>query len=89
MQQLHESGIQSALGWVQHTVRPLLRPADSFGPAHQGNAGRDVCSAGHARAAHTYQGDHSGGAEGEGCALSWAERAVLVRVRNEPMSWED
>jgi hypothetical protein len=89
MQPLPESGIQSALGWVQHTVRPVLRSVDSVGPAHQGNARGDVCSAGHARAGHAYQSGCFGGDEGVGCALSRAEQAVFVRVKNEPMSWED
>lgn len=32
----------AALGWLQHTVRPLLRPVDSFGPANAGCARGNV-----------------------------------------------
>lgn len=88
MQGLPESGIQSALGWAQHTVRPLLRTVNPVGPAHQGDAGRDVCSVRHAQGKRT-EGSDFGGAEGVGCALSLEEQAVYVRVKNEPMSWED
>lgn len=88
MPALPESTIQSALGWVQHTVRPLLRAGSPVSPAHQGDARRDVCSVRHAPGKRV-EGRDFGGAEGMGCALSRAEQAVLVRVKNEPMSWDD
>lgn len=86
MHELPKSSIDPALGWLQHTVRPLLCAAGSVGAAHAGYAGRDAgsdCPA----ARKPYTGGCFGGAEGFGCSLSRAEQTVLARVKGEPMSW--
>ena len=87
MHQLPDSSIQSALGWIQHTVRPLLRPAGAFGAAGARAPGSDAvrdCPA----VRKPYQGGCFGGHEGDGCGLSRAELGIFIRVKNEPMSWE-
>ena len=82
-----ESSIQSALGWLRHTVRPLLRAAGALGAAGPrapgGDAVRD-CPA----ARKPYQGGCFRGPEGAGCGLSRVELAIFIRVKHEPMSWE-
>lgn len=92
MQQLHtapQQGISRAdMGWLQHVVRPLLRPPGALGPAAAqrtgGHAGLHRPPQGSA-----YQGGCFAGGEGDGCALSAAEQRVLARVGGEPMSWEE
>lgn len=87
MHELPESSIHSALGWIQHTVRPLLRAAGAFGTAGARASGGDAvrdCPA----SIKPYQGGCFGGAEGDGCRLSREELAVFIRVKHEPMSWE-
>ena len=88
MHTLQNSGVQASLGWIQHTVRPLLRTVDSFSQADQGHAGRDVCGDKHA-GRKPYTGGCFAGPEGFGCALSRAEQSILSRVSNEPTSWAE
>ena len=76
-----------ALGWLQHTVRPLLRPTGAFCAAYAGPTGRIAASACPATR-KPKAGGCFGGAEGEGCQLSREERLILGRVREEAMSWD-
>ncbi len=68
MHQLPESASQSALGWVQHTVRPLLRAADPVGQANEGGARGDVCRNCIASSDHPIEGARVAGVEVDGCA---------------------
>ena len=76
-----------SLGRVQHAVRPLLRPADSFGQAVEACAGSAAGGDNHAPR-KPIQGGCFAGAEGAGCELSQAEKTILASVWREPMSWE-
>jgi hypothetical protein len=80
-------GTQSTVGWIQHTVRPLLCAAGAFGATVEARAGRALgrdCPA----SRKPYQGGCFAGAEGDGCRLSREEQSILIRVKNEAMSWE-
>ena len=72
---------------VPHELPAVLRPAGAqcapVASASGGDAGGDCPPS-----RTTVKSRCFAGAEGHGCPLSPSERAVLNRVRGEPMSWE-
>ncbi|WP_168921873.1 hypothetical protein [Polaromonas vacuolata] len=80
-------GNAAALGWLLHTVRPLLRSSNRFGPAIETCAGSDAVRLSFAPR-KPYTGGCFAGPEGAGCALSGAEQDLLDNIKTQSMSWE-